>query len=485
MASPGGAQFGMKVKLAELFAQLPPEWPESLLPGIADVVHRSGLKILVLDDDPTGTQTVYDVPVLTEWSVDSLAQLLKEPGELAYILTNSRSLPTAGAEALNEDIARNLLAAAKLQPRKFVVVSRSDSTLRGHYPAEVNAFINALNESFDATLIIPAFIEGGRFTIHDTHYVKEGEWLTPAAETESARDATFGYGNSDLRHWVSEKHADSVSPEDVASISICEEREGGPAVIAKRLEALSGGRVCVINAASYRDLEVFVAGLLIAESRGKRFFYRTAASFVRVRGGLAAHPLLEPHSILADSPTGTGGLIVAGSYVQRSSAQIAAMSSLDNLSSVEVLVDKLLNNELRDGEIQRAATAANAAIHSGTDALIFTSRQLVAGSDREQSLKIGNIVSASLVDIVRRITERPAWVIAKGGITSSDIATKALDVKRADVLGQAFPGVPVWRTGSDSRWPGLVYVVFPGNVGETGTMAKMVEILRNGSVAKV
>jgi uncharacterized protein YgbK (DUF1537 family) len=467
----------MRIPLEELPAKLPPEWPESLLPAISDAVLRSGQKILVLDDDPTGTQTVYDVQVLTEWSVESLAGLLGEPGCLAYILTNSRSLSTAAAEELNREVARNLLAAAKIQPRDFVVVSRSDSTLRGHFPSEVNAFIGALGQTFDSTLLIPAFMEGGRFTISDTHYVREGEWLVPAAETESARDATFGYHNSNLRHWVSEKYGGRVVPDDVASVSIELLRQGGPEAVARHLEGLTGGQVCVVNAASYRDLEVFVAGLLAAEALGKRFFYRTAASFVRVRGGLAARPLLDLPALIGQA--GSGGLIVAGSYVQRSSAQIAAASGLD-LCTVEVPVETLLREESREEEIERVATAATEALRSGAATLILTSRQLVTGADRDQSLRIGNIVSSSLVSIVRRITQRPAWVIAKGGVTSSDIATKALNIKRADVLGQAFPGVPVWRTGSDSRWPDMLYVVFPGNVGETGTLAAMIETLRKG-----
>jgi uncharacterized protein YgbK (DUF1537 family) len=467
----------MRIPLAELPARLPPEWPEALLSGISDTVVLSGQKILVLDDDPTGTQTVYDVPVLTEWSVESLANLLAEPGSLAYILTNSRSLPTVAAEERNREIARNLLAAAKIQPRSFVVVSRSDSTLRGHFPSEVSAFTDALGQTFDATLLIPPFMEGGRFTIGDTHYVREGDWLVPAAETESARDATFGYRNSNLRHWVSEKYGGQIAPDRVESVPIELLRRGGPEAIARHLEGLTGGQVCVVNAASYRDLEVFVAGLLAAEARGKRFFYRTAASFVRIRGGLAARPLLDLPALIG--PAGSGGLIVAGSYVQRSSAQIGAASSLD-LFTLEVPVETLLRDELREEEIGRVATAAAEALRSGVEALIFTSRQLVTGADQDESLRIGNIVSSSLVNIVRRITQRPAWVIAKGGITSSDIATKALNIKRADVLGQAFPGVPVWRTGDDSRWPGLLYVVFPGNVGETGTLATMIETLRKG-----
>jgi uncharacterized protein YgbK (DUF1537 family) len=139
-----------------------------------------------------------------------------------------------------------------------------------------------------------------------------------------------------------------------------------------------------------------------------------------------------------------------------------------------------LNRDKRDREIQRIAAEANQAIITGKDVLVYTSRRLAAGQDAEEALRIGNIVSDSLVEIVRRIDERPAWVVAKGGVTSSDIATKALGIRRARVLGQAYPGVPVWLAGKDSRWPELIYTVFPGNVGEADTLAKVVMTLRNG-----
>jgi uncharacterized protein YgbK (DUF1537 family) len=200
---------------------------------------------------------------------------------------------------------------------------------------------------------------------------------------------------------------------------------------------------------------------------------------------MAAHPLLDSASLFSSSNRSTGGLIIAGSYVQKSSAQIAAAFSLPNMLSLEVPVDDLLNEELRTATIKRIAAAADAALQAGHDVMVFTGRQLVTGNDREHSLQIGNRVSAALVDIVQRIYERPAWMITKGGVTSSDIATKALGVRRAEVLGQAFPGVPVWRTGDDSRWPDLLFVVFPGNVGETGTLAGIVANLRQGSTATV
>jgi uncharacterized protein YgbK (DUF1537 family) len=444
-------------------------------------VHASGQKIVVLDDDPTGTQTVHDVPVLTEWSVPSLTQILVEPGAIAYILTNSRSTSAEEAQKMNRSIARNLVLAGKATGRKFAMISRSDSTLRGHYPAEVNALIEGSGQVFDATLIIPCFFEGGRLTISDTHYVQEGDRLIPVAETEYARDATFGFRNSNLRAWVSEKYGGQISPDDVLSISIEEQRRGGPSGVAQRLEGITGGKVCIVNAASYQDLEVFVAGLLMAEAHGKRFIYRTAASFVRIRGGLQARPLLDSRELSSIGLGGASsrGLVIAGSYIQKSSAQIAAVRALPGVCSLEVQVERLLDPNVRDAEVSQVAAAANEALASGKDTMVFTSRKF-ASADTHRALEVGRIISDSLVAVVHRITERPAWIIAKGGITSADVAVNGLGIKRADVMGQAFPGVPVWLTGDDSRWPGLLYAVFPGNVGDAGTLAEMIQTLRNG-----
>ena len=103
--------------------------------------------------------------------------------------------------------------------------------------------------------------------------------------------------------------------------------------------------------------------------------------------------------------------------------------------------------------------------------------RFVIGQDRESSLRIGQIISSALVAVVKSLSERSAWVIAKGGITSSDVATQGLRIKRAEVLGQALPGIPIWRTGRESRWPGMTYVVFPGNVGGPDALAEMIRAL--------
>jgi uncharacterized protein YgbK (DUF1537 family) len=459
----------------DFLASLSDEWPDDLLPGIQQQVKASRRKVVVLDDDPTGTQTVHSIPVLTEWPVETLRAELANDLPAFYLLTNSRSLPLPEAEAMNTQIGRNLVEAGRQANREFAVVSRSDSTLRGHFPAEVNALAKALEQDFDAWLIIPFFLEGGRYTINDIHYVAEGEWLVPAGETEFARDAAFGYRASDLRQWVEEKTGGRVPSERVASISLEDIRRGGPARVAERFGGLAPGSVCVVNSASYRDMEAFVQGLLTAEARGQRFLYRTAASFVRVRAGLTPRPLLT-RADLGVQGAG-GGLFVVGSYVPRTTGQVRALLAHPGMVSIEISVEALLDESRREGEIERVVRKTDQALRRDEDVVVYTSRQLITGEDAESSLSIGQRVSEGLVSILRGVSTRPRYLVGKGGITSSDIATQGLDVKRALVLGQILPGVPVWQLGPESRYPGLPYIVFPGNVGGPKALAEIVTAL--------
>jgi uncharacterized protein YgbK (DUF1537 family) len=459
-----------------LLGSLPPEPQGPWLAKIRERLQQSRTKVVVLDDDPTGTQTVHNVPVLTEWSIETLRRELLNEGPEFFILTNSRSMSLPAAEKLNTEIGVNLARAADLANRPFVVISRSDSTLRGHFPGEVDALAKALNRDFDACLIIPFFPEGGRYTVNDIHYVADGEQLIPAGLTEFARDASFAYRASNLREWVEEKTAGRVAAASVASVSLEDIRRGGPERVTERLMRVDHGRVCVVNAMSYADLEAFTVGLLDAEAQGKRFLYRTAASMARVRAGIAARPLLTAQDL--DMPVAGGGLAVVGSHVARSSAQLQELLALPGLVSTEVKVDALLEDRRRADEIGCIAAFARAGLRRRQDVLLYTSRDLLKGSDSESSLAVSSRVSSGLVEIVQGIAERPRFIVGKGGITSSDLATKALGIRRAEVLGQILPGVPVWRLGSESKYPGIPYVVFPGNVGGPRALADVFGILR-------
>jgi len=475
----------VRIRANELFAALPPEWPHDPMPEIQRLLAASRTKVVVLDDDPTGTQTVHNVPVLTEWAVESLRRELGADDNCFYILTNSRSLPPKRARELNLEIAHALKAASGMADRRIAPVSRSDSTLRGHFPLETDA-LNEVLGPFDGVLLVPFFETGGRHTIKDVHYLAEGEWLTPVDATQFASDVTFGYRHSNLRAWVEEKSDGRIRADEVASVSIETIRCGGPQKVFEELRTLGSGRVCVVNVVSGRDLQVFVLGLLRAEAAGKRFLYRTAASFAAARAGIAPRPLLTAAELFGNDAINRqpsainmsrGGLVVVGSYVPKSSEQLQRVLADSRIMNVEVNVPALLSGDSRAGEIARANQAVNEALQRDQDAVLYTSRQLITGPDPVESLSICRRVSDSLMQILDGVVVRPRFIIAKGGITSSDVATKPLRVRRAIVLGQILAGIPLWRLGDESRWPGMIYVSFPGNLGGPEALLDVVEKL--------
>ncbi|UCC64060.1 MAG: hydroxyacid dehydrogenase [Anaerolineae bacterium] len=467
----------------DLLARLPPEWPESdLRARIRQATSASGRRVVVMDDDPTGTQTVHSLPVLTEWTPEALAAAWDEADTTFYVLTNSRRYPLAQARAMNQEIARHLAAVARGRGAEPVVVSRSDSTLRGHYPGEVAALRGALEAElgfgYDGLVIVPFFLEGGRLTVDDVHWVREGEELTPAAQTEFARDPTFGYRHSNLREWVAEKTGGQVPASAVLSVGLADIRQGGPDAVADLLAQAQGGRVIVANAVTYRDLEVFVWGLMQAEGRGKRFLFRTAASFVKVRGGIPYQGLLTFEELLpAGHESGVGGLTIVGSYVERTTAQLNQALALEGTLGLELPVAQVLAEGSRRETIDRALGRVEAGLRQGWDVILYTSRELVVPAGLSQ-LDVAQHVSQALVAVLCGLSVRPAYLIGKGGITSSDLATDGLAVRQAQVLGQIVPGVPVWRLGGESKYPGLPYVVFPGNVGGPDALAGAIRILR-------
>lgn len=459
----------------DLFGRLPDPWQVDLRPRIRKLLAGDRRKVVVLDDDPTGTQTVHRVPVLTQWSLAGLASEFEASGPTFYLLTNSRALTRESACLLNQRIGRDLVTAGQKTGRGFVVISRSDSTLRGHFPAEVDALAGALSDRLDALIIIPYFEEGERYTVGDVHYLAKDRMLVPVGMSEYAQDATFGYHASNLRDWVAEKMSGRISAQEVASISIETLRLGGPEAVADTLMAFQNGRICIVNAASYRDLEVFTAGLLAAESRGKRFLYRSAASFVQVRSGISPRPLLSVSEL---QPAGTGGLVVVGSHVPTTTTQLDHLLANSEITPLKIDAARLIEKGNADHEISRACIEAQRALSSGKNVVLFTSRRVIGATDPETSLQISRQIANGITAVVRGITARPRFVITKGGITSSDVATSGLGVKRAVVRGQILPGVPVWQLGSESRFAEMIYVVFPGNVGSPSALTDVFKKLK-------
>ncbi|CAK0824757.1 unnamed protein product, partial [Prorocentrum cordatum] len=289
--------------------------------------------LAVVDDDPTGTQTAHSVPVLADWSEPTLAPVLSMDRPCFYLLANTRALPTEQAVARAEEIGRGLRAAALragVGPLS-AVVSRGDSCLRGHYPAETEALARGLGwgvEGGDAeaptVVLAPFFAEGGRLTAGDVHYVADPAGadgvraLTPVGATEFARDRAFGFTASSLPEWVAEKHAGAAAPQ-VCSVDLRLLREAGPQAVAELVTAAPAGCVVIANAVATRDMQVFALGCLMAElARGPRrpILYRSAGALVSARAALPPRPLLSAAELARTSagPGGKAGLVVVGSY---------------------------------------------------------------------------------------------------------------------------------------------------------------------------
>ncbi|MGK7394056.1 MAG: four-carbon acid sugar kinase family protein [Candidatus Cyclobacteriaceae bacterium M3_2C_046] len=454
-----------------LFARLPAEPKINLLDEIRGYSQQQGLSVIVLDDDPTGTQTVYDIPVLTSWDYQSILSELKSGTSLFYILTNSRSLSEQAATDLALQIGQNIRQASENLLKKVIVISRGDSTLRGHYPAEVDALARGLGIPEALKILVPAFFEGGRYTINDIHYVEEDDQLIPASQTPFAQDKTFGYQNADLKAYVEEKTAGKVKKGSVVSFDLQEIRQNDPGRIREKFDHLPAGTTCVVNAAAYADLQIFSLALLKSK---QPYVLRTAASIVPVLGGLAVKPLLKKEELKLHQKN--GALIIVGSHVPKSTSQLHhLLQHQKGCQGLEFEVSKVMEDQA-DQYVSSLIIKVNRKLADNQDLVLFTSRQLVSKADKFASLALSKKVSESLVSIVENLEVSPRFIIAKGGITSSDIATKGLKVKKARVLGQIQAGVPVWELGPEARFPGLSYIIFPGNVGQADSISKIYQL---------
>ena len=285
-------------------------------------------KIVVLDDDPTGVQTVHDLPVYTDWRRETLESGLTEEGTMFFVLTNSRGFSQQETEHAHREIAENLLAASEKTGVPFLLVSRGDSTLRGHYPLETETLRQTLEEHssvrYDGEIVMPYFKEGGRLTIGNVHYVQTGDCLTPAGLTEFARDTTFAYNASNLLDWCEERTGGHYTARDMTAISLEELRALDYDTILQKLMAVKDFGKVIVNAAEDRDVEVFTAALLEAVKQGKEFLIRSAAGLVRVLGNVDHRPLLKREE-LRGTDTGVGGLVVVGSHVKKTTEQLECL----------------------------------------------------------------------------------------------------------------------------------------------------------------
>ncbi|MBQ1544898.1 MAG: hydroxyacid dehydrogenase [Clostridia bacterium] len=453
---------------------------------LREEIAKNPVKFVVLDDDPTGVQTVHDVSVYTNWTVASMTEGMNDPNKLFYILTNSRGMTQAETTKIHHEILEAVAEAAKTTGKPYMFISRSDSTLRGHYPLETELLkegMEATGVTVDGDVLMPFFKEGGRFTINNVHYVRYGDELVPAAQTEFARDKTFGYTHSAIPDYVEEKTGGAYKAADVTCISLDLLRACNYDAVEELLMGVHDFNKVCVNAIDYVDVKVFCVALYRVMARGKRFTFRTAAGFVKVVGGITDQPLLTRADMVVNE-TDLGGVVVVGSHTAKTTAQLNELLKLDYVVPVEFKSSLVLEgDEAFYAEVARCVAEEEDIIRSGKTPVCFTERKLltVENDTKESALLRSVKISDGVQRMVADLKVTPAYVIAKGGITSSDVGTKALGVIRANVMGQIRPGIPVWQTGSESRFPQTPYIIFPGNVGEDTTLREAVEILNTKS----
>ena len=438
-------------------------------------------KIIVLDDDPTGSQTVHSCLLLTCWDPVTLQAALLDDAPLFFVLTNTRGMDAEHAAAVTREVCQNLkLALADLAAGGRLInpllVSRSDSTLRGHYPVETDVMAEELG-LFDAHFLVPAFFEGGRFTRDSIHFLNVDGVPTPVHETEFARDSVFGYRHSFLPDYVAEKTGGRIKAAQVERF-LLEDVRGD---VSARLMALAGNRCCVVDAETQEDLDRFADQLRNAAARGKRFLFRSAASLLTALAKLPPQPVVAGAMgayVRGQRP----GAVIVGSHVKKTTAQLEHLLKEPGAVPLEVDVDRIPTH--RDALLADILARASTAHAQGLTPVIYTSREERCFPNQSERLAFGEAVSAFLMDVVRGLPETLGFLISKGGITSNDVLSDGLALKTARVLGQVLAGCSVVRCPADPpRFPDLPVVIFPGNVGDDDALATVFRRLAGVGIA--
>lgn len=426
-------------------------------------------KIIVLDDDPTGSQTVHSCLLLTRWDPATLREALRDPSPLFFILTNTRGMSPQQAAEITRQVCCNIRNTLDALEQVGIVVhpifvSRSDSTLRGHYPVETDVIAQELGP-FNAHFLVPAFFEGGRVTRNGTHYLKVNEQWVPMHESEFARDSVFGYKHSFLPDYVAEKTGGRIPASKVRQFGLNDVR----GTLFPTLIQLEGNQCCVVDAEQQSDLDSFAQRIREATERGKRFLFRSAASLLTSLAQLPPQPIPAEHMgryVRGSQP----GAVIVGSHVAKTTRQLQALLRCKGVIGIEIDVSRISTE--RDSLLEAVTSKAERIHESGKTAVIYTSRVEKTFTETQTRLDFGARVSEFLTDVVRNLPTTLGFLISKGGITSNDVLSSGLALRTARVLGQIFPGCSVVRCSSQHpRFPELPVVIFPGNVGDDAALA--------------
>lgn len=390
-------------------------------------------KLVVLDDDPTGIQTVHGCLLITEWDERHVREGFEDKEPFFYILTNTRAMTRDEAAEVTRSAMETVIQVNRDYGYRLIIISRSDSCLRGHFPLETDIMRQCLTSHGYSvprkTPFCPAFIEAGRVTIDGTHYMKDGERLIPVSDTEFARDNVFAYHTSVLTEYIREKGAEPTDYE-------------------------------IVSAQDYAELRRWWQGYEWPAD-ADAIVIRSSSSLPKVISGIADAALLDRSMLKREG----AGCFIVGSHVQKTTQQLERLLAAEGTCAIEVDVQRILDDA--DALMLETLTTIQQVVDNYLTPVVYTSRQELRLADADQRQHLGQRVSDFLVGIAYRLPFTPSYLVGKGGITSNDILTKGLGIRAARVMGQVVPSVPCVMTRD------FPYIIFPGNVGTADSLREV------------
>lgn len=461
-------------------------WPEPLPISAADVAEARpspARQVVVIDDHPTGSQSLRDIPVLTAWSPDQIAWAMDSGAPAFFIVASTRALAPLAAEDRYLEVLGTVLEVARAKSREVTVVLRTDSSLRSHFPLDSDIVANAIQAAgageIDGVVIVPAFAEAGRMTVDHVHYVSEwqGEF-TPIGETRFGREPRFPFHSSDLREWVSEKTHGRYEAAEVRAISLATVRRSPDAVAAELLKARDGEPI-VCDAVTEEDLRSIVLGALTAAKAGRRFIYRVSPPFVRAMIGQEEAEPLSVTEIAAmrertDVPD-AHGLVIAGTPVAFTRRQVRELEQRRPIRDVPLSVPAVLDSR-REAHIDDVVTRALDGL--ATSNVVVRLADTTVDNAAKGDFSLDERVARAVNEVVYRIAKRQrlGFVVARGGSVVSPVA-QGLGVRRALVRGPLLDGiVSLWEPLSGPI-AGIPFAVYAGGVGDDDGLADIVDKL--------
>jgi len=431
------------------------------------------MKFIVIDDDPTGSQTVHDCLLLLKWDCTTLVKGFESKSNLFFILANTRSLSENDAKLTIEEICKNLktVITSQAYEGEIIFISRGDSTLRGHNYLEPIA-LNSCLGPFDATFYIPAFIEGKRFTINGSHFVDK----TPISQTIFATDKIFGYETSNVKNLLFQQSKSQINFEDIqnlllSDIEMLNDKENN--IVFKTLKNLKNNKHVIVDVENYYQLKKF--SLVIKKLiKQKKFLFRTAASFIssisEKKSFSQSEIFFSNLRIRNKEKSFLPGLIIVGSYVELSTIQLQNLLEMSNCNPIELDVFEFFKITSLDNNQKRRNLFKNKflkeirfSFQKGKTPVLFTSRKFMSLEYSEQ-INFYNSLACFIAELVADLKYEIGYLISKGGITTNLILSKGLNADYVYLEGQILAGISV-VTYNLKNGEKLPIVTHPGNIG--------------------